>query len=171
MALDVETGTGSATAESYLSVVDAAAYHLKMGNRDAWALVGNEGAKEAMLRRATNYLRDRYYDMWLGDMAVSTQRLDWPRNGVWTRSGNGLASTIVPEEVKDACAELALRASSAALMPDTSQGIKREKIGPIEVEYDQYSPSAAAFASIDAMLAPYLVSGAQPGLNVPLMRS
>jgi hypothetical protein len=104
-------------------------------------------------------------------MTVFTQRLDWPRIGVWTRSGSGLASNIVPEEVQDACAELALRASSAPLLPDTSQSVKREKVGPIEVEYDAYSPADPTFTSIDEMLAAFLIAGARPGVSVPLVRA
>jgi len=171
MALIVETGVGLVDAESYISVADATAYHLKMGNQVAWALVGDNATMEAMLRRATNYMRGRYYGMWVGVMTVFTQRLDWPRIGAWTRSGSGLASSIVPGEVQDACAELALRAASASLLPDTSQSVKREKVGPIEVEYDAYSPIAPTFTSIDEMLAAFLIAGARPGVSVPLMRA
>lgn len=170
MALIVEDGTGLTNAESYLSVVDATAYHTKMGNSAAWAAVGIESVQEAMLRRATNYLRSRYYAMWQGTPIAPFQRLDWPRWGVPTRNGyNAIASNEVPEEVKDACAELALKASTTELMPDSNQAIKREKIGLIEVEYDQYS-APPSFSSVDSMLAPLLLPGSQPGVNVPLMR-
>lgn len=172
MALIVEDGTGLANAESYLSVADATTYHTNMGNSTAWAAVGVTAVQEAMLRRATNYLRSRYYNMWEGTAVATAQRLDWPRSGVPTRDGYGaLASNTVPEEVKNACAELALKAFSADLMPDESQAVKREKIGPIEVEYNEYSPSSPSYVAIDAMLAPLLRAGAQPGLNVPLMRA
>lgn len=172
MALIVEDGAGLATAESYLSVADATTYHTNMGSSAAWASVGVETVQEAMLRRATNYLRSRYYNMWEGTAVAVAQRLDWPRSGVPTRDGFGsIASNAVPEEVKNACAELALKAFSADLMPDESQAVKREKIGPIEVEYDQTSPSAPSYVAIDAMLAPLLLAGSRPGLNVPLMRT
>lgn len=171
MALIVENGTGLDNAESYLSVADATAYHTKMGNAVAWDAVGVEAVQEAMLRRATNYLRSRYYSMWAGTPIAPFQRLDWPRWGVPTWDGyNAVASDSVPEDIKAACAELALKAASGDLMPDTSQTVKREKVGPLEVEYDQYSPSSPAYQSIDAMLAPFLLPGSQPGVNVPLMR-
>ena len=171
MSLIVEDGTGLADAESYLSVADATTYHTNMGNSVAWAAVGVTAVQEAMLRRATNYLRSRYYNMWEGRAIAAAQRLDWPRWGVPTRDGYGaIASNAVPEEVKNACAELALKAFSADLMPDESQAVKREKIGPIEVEYDQTSSSAPSYVAIDAMLAPFLIAGSRPGLNVPLMR-
>lgn len=172
MSLIVEDGTGLADAESYLSVADAAIYHANMGTDAAWAAVGATAVQEAMLRRATNYLRSRYYNMWEGSAVAAAQRLDWPRSGVPTRDGYGaIASNSVPEEVKNACAELALKAFSADLMPDQNQAVKREKIGPIEVEYSEYSPSSPSYVAIDAMLAPLLRAGAQPGLNVPLTRT
>jgi hypothetical protein len=171
MALIVEDGTGKADAESYLSVADATAYHTKMGNKEAWAAVGNEAAKEAMLRQGADYLRDRYFGRWMGVTTTLTQRLDWPRIGTYYRTRQFVASDVVPEEIKNACAELALRAASAALNPDTTQTIKREKIGPIEVEYDEFSPTATSYAAIDAMLAPYLLIGATSGINMPRMRT
>ena len=171
MALIVEDGSGLVDAEAYLSVADAAAYHLKMGNRDAWALVGNEVAKEAMLRQATEFMRNRYLNRWIGRATVAAQRLDWPRVGAYTRNYNVIASTLVPEQVKNACAELALKAASGELMPDSSQGVKREVIGPIEVEYDQYSSGAPGYPRIDAMLAGLLVVGGVSGPNMPLMRT
>lgn len=171
MALIVEDGSGLADAEAYVSVADATTYHTNMGNSAAWAAVGVTAVQEAMLRRATNYMRNRYYGMWEGSAVASTQRLDWPRSGVPTRDGgSAIASNIVPEDVKAACAELALKAFSADLMPDSSQAVKREKVGPLEVEYDEFSPSSPAYLAIDAMLAPFLLPGSQPGVNVPLMR-
>lgn len=170
--LIVEDGSGLDNAESYLSVAEATTYHANFGNEATWAAVGTEATQEAMLRRATSYMQSRYYGMWEGDMLGSTQRLDWPRSSVPTRDGYGaIPSNAVPSEVKNACAELALKAFSGELWPDSTQGVKREKIGPLEVEYDPYSPSTPVFNSIDAMLAPLLKMGALPGVNVPLMRT
>lgn len=171
MALIVEDGSGKADAESYLSVADATAHHLKMGNKEAWAAVGNEATKEALLRQGANYLRDRYLGQWQGQATVHTQRLDWPRTGTVSRTGAFIAINVVPEEVKAACAELALKAASAALMPDTTQKVKREKVGPIEVEYDEFSPSSAVFIAIDSMLAALLKPGFASGVNMPRMRT
>jgi hypothetical protein len=170
--LIVEDGSGLSNAESFTSVADAAAYHASFGNTAAWAAIGAEADQEAMLRRATSYMQSRYYGMWAGDALGSTQRLDWPRSSVPTRDGYGaVPSNAVPPEVKNACAELALKAFSGELWPDSTQGVKREKIGPLEVEYDQYSPSTPVFNSIDASLAPLLKMGAQPGINIPRMRT
>lgn len=171
MALIVEDGSGLANAESYLSVVDATAHHLKMGSKEAWGAVGNEATKEALLRQGANYLRDRYLGQWLGEATVSAQRLDWPRAGATSRTGASIASNVVPEEVKAACAELALKAASTSLMPDATQTVKREKVGPIEVEYNEFSPSSPVFIAIDAMLAALLKPGFASGINMPRTRT
>lgn len=171
MPLIVEDGSGMANAEAYLSAADATTYHTNMGNAAAWAAVGVTAVQESLLRQATEFLRNRYFQRWVGRAAVAAQRLDWPRVGAYTRNYNVIASTVVPEQVKNACAELALKAASGELMPDSSQGVKREVIGPIEVEYDQYSPGAPGYPRIDAMLAELLVVGGVSGPNMPLMRT
>ena len=171
MALIVEDGTGLPDAESYISVLDATAYHLKMGRKEAWALVGNEASKEAMLRRATQYLQSRYLGRWKGNPRVFTQVLDWPRTGVETRNMSFVSNAIVPEEVKAACAELALKAFSEDLMPDATQTVKREKVGPLETEYDIYGTPSSKFESIDAMLSAYFSAGGTSPLNVPRVRT
>jgi hypothetical protein len=75
----------------------------------------------------------------------------------------------VPEIVKRACAELALKASAADLAPDLTQGVVREQVGPIAVEYDKNSPQATRYKAIGAMLSPYLKAGG--GCSVRLVRS
>lgn len=67
------------------------------------------------------------------------QMLEWPRRGVYTRTG--LEVRGIPEKVRQATAEYALRALTQDLMPDpaldaTGKAVvsKREKLGPIEEE-------------------------------------
>jgi hypothetical protein len=170
MALIVEDGTGLSNAESFISVADATAYHLANGNKAAWSEVAGELTKEAMLRQATTYIQNRYFAKWCGYPVVSTQKLDWPRTGVLFRNGGFVASTSVPSEVKAACAELALRAASAPLMPDGEPAVVHEKIGPIEVRYEPFTTPADPYAAIDALLAPFLLPGSQSGINAGLVR-
>jgi hypothetical protein len=170
MALIVEDGTGLSNAESFMSVAEATAYHLANGNKAAWSEVAGELTKEAMLRQATTYIQNRYFAKWCGHPVLTTQKLDWPRTGVLFRNGGFVASTSVPSEVKAACAELALRAASAALMPDGAPTVTFEKIGPIEVKYEPFTTPADPYAAIDALLAPFLVPGSQSGINAGLVR-
>jgi len=170
MALIVEDGTGLANAESFMSVVEATAYHLANGNKAAWSEVAGEPAKEAMLRQATTYIQNRYFALWCGYPVQTTQKLDWPRTGVLFRNGSFVSSTSVPSEVKAACAELALRAASAPLTPDGAPTVTYEKVGPIEVKYEPFTAPANPYAAIDALLAPFLKAGLQSGINAGLVR-
>jgi len=163
MALVTEDGSGRADAESLLSVSDALTHHANRGNA-AWALLST-AAQEQALRKATDYIQGVYGLRWGGYRVSQTQALDWPRYQVVRR--DVLASHVVqywpsnevPAGVKRACAELALRASAGDLNPDNSQAIKREKVGPIETEYQDYSSAAPSYPAIDAALKPYLATG------------
>lgn len=168
MALVTEDGTGLADAESYESVAGATTYFTWVGKDAEWAAITNQ---EAALRKATNYMLGRYLDKWDGYPTHTTQRLDWPRVGVTTRARASLASNYTPGEVRAACAELALRSDSGPLLADSSQAVKREKVGPLEVEYDQYSSTSDPYQEIDAMLAVYLKSGARSSMNVAMQRT
>ena len=168
MALEVEDGTGKATAESFISVTDASAYHTARGNA-AWAALASDTVREQCLRKATDYMEQVYRSRWQGCRVSETQALSWPRYDVEVE-GHAIDSDVVPDAVKRACAELALRASAADLNPDLTQGVAREKVGQIEVEYDKASPQFTRYRAIDALLSPYLKAGGG-GCSMGLIRS
>ena len=150
MALIVEDGSGVENADSYLSVADADSHHADRGNA-GWA--GDGAAKEAALRKATDYLGQTYRLRWLGARADAGQALDWPRTGLGAIGGG-----VVPDEVRRAAAELALVALGAELNPPLARGgrVKREKVGPIESEFEDGAPGRTRYPAIDGMLAPLL---------------
>lgn len=164
MALVVETGSGLSTAESFCSVADADARHSAFGNT-AWT--GTDAAKEAALRRATAFMEQRYRNNWKGTRLYRAQALSWPRYGAIVDSYD-VDSTVVPEEVKNACADLAVKALTEDLNPDLTRAVIREKVGPLETEYAEYSPQAKRPVSIDQALAPYLRGG---GASARLIRA
>ena len=167
MAIVVEDGTGKATAESYISVTDADTYFLDR-NVTAWDDLDYE-EKEASLRRATEYMTGAFRSRWRGSRVYATvQALDWPRSGVCV-DDRFIETDEIPVEVKRSCAELALRASTADLMTDLSQGVVSESVGPISVTYDKNSSRMVRYASVDAALAPYL-SGSG-GVMVSMVRA
>ena len=168
MTLIVEDGSGKSDSESYISVADASSYHTARGNT-AWAALATDALREAALRRATDYMRQAYRSRWQGYKVNEDQALDWPRYNVVVE-GYAVDSDIVPTEIKNACAELALRASAADLNPDLTQGVAREKVGQIEVEYDKASPQFTRYKAIDAILSPYLKAGGG-GCSMGLIRS
>ena len=155
MALVVETGTGSATAESYITVADANTRQTAFGVT-AWT--GTDAAKEAALRRATAFMEQRYRQQWQGSRLLSTQALSWPRDGA-TVDGYAIDNDIVPDDVANACADLAVAALSDTFNEAQTRGIIREKIGPLETEYDAFSSQTKRYPAIDQMLAPYLIGG------------
>lgn len=163
MALVTEDGTGLSNAESYVSLADATTRHAALGNAD-WAAAASDTVREQALRRATVYMEGAYRSRWKGTKLLRDQALSWPRYGAnvdgWT-----LESTIVPVEVANACADLALKALDGDLTPDLERGIVRKKIGPLETEYDTNSPQAKRYRAADMGLAPYLKgSSAMVGL-------
>jgi hypothetical protein len=161
MSLNVETGTGSSTSESFASVADADLYHSNRGN-SAWAAIASTALKEAALRKATDFMEQSYRLRWLGYRVSITQALSWPRDEVQRQDFTFLnqysyyPNNEVPSEVKNACAELALKASADELSPDLTQGVIREKVDVLEVEYDKYSSQSPRYVAIDRLLAPFL---------------
>lgn len=173
MTLIVEDGTGKDNAESYISVADADTYHSNRGNTDWAALTTAE--KERLLRISTDYMVAVYRLRWDGYRYVNTQALDWPRIYVPIRdicSVNAYPEyvdfDVVPNQVKNACADLALKANSETLLEDQSQQTIREKVGPIEVEYDKFSPQFKRYLQIENSLSIYFASSAN---QVKLMRT
>ena len=168
MTLIVEDGSGKSDSESYISVADASNYHTVRGNT-AWAALATDALREAALRRATDYMRQAYRSRWQGYKVNEDQALDWPRYDVEVE-GYAIDSDIVPTEIKNACAELALRASAADLNPDLTQGVLSEQVGSISVTYDKASPQFTRYRAIDALLSPYLKAGGG-GCSMGVIRS
>lgn len=164
MAIVVEDGTGRSDAESYITVADADARHAALGNT-AWT--GVDAVKESALRQATEYMEGAFRSRWKGTRLYRAQALSWPRYGAIV-DGYDIESTVVPTEVANACADLALKALSDTLAPDLTRGIVREKVGPLETEYDRASPQSTRFRAVDMMLSAYLKGG---GANVSLVRA
>lgn len=159
MALIVEDGSIVAGAESYISVVEAADYLTGRGDIAFSALALSE--QESALRRATDYLTQKYRTRWRGERAVSSQSLDWPRQGVVTPEGE-LSASLVPLDVKRACAEMAVRAISSVLNPDIdpAAAVTKEKVGPVEVEYLGVPAGRLSYQAVDGLLSVYVSSAA-----------
>ena len=157
MALVVETGTGSSSAEAYCSVAEATAYHSARGNT-AWEDLDAD-VQEQSLREATDYMVGEYRMRWAGVRLSEAQALDWPRSLVPRRdaaSGAYYPNDAVPAEVKRACASLALRAATSQLLKDQTQRKSSVTVGPISTTFEPGSKVATTYAEVDAMLKPFL---------------
>lgn len=139
MALVVEDGTGLANADSYISEADADVYVAAFepeGKAD-WD-AATSGEKEVALRKAAQWLDVTYVLLWKGSRIDEDMALDWPRKNV-VSEGALLDSDAVPERVRQAQVEAAVRLLSEELLADVSVGtdaIQREraKLGPLEEE-------------------------------------
>jgi hypothetical protein len=183
VSLIVEDGTGLATAESYVAVADADAYHTAQGH-STWT--GATSLKEQALRRATSYVDRRYRWRFYGYRTHGRlQALEWPRM-VYSDGNNGLAgygwvtgygvsfdglpfdvinNNEIPKELTPAVCEAALRelTSPGSLTPDyvASKQAVRKTVGPITVEYERQASASAVRPTvtlIDEILAPILMA-------------
>lgn len=163
--LIVEDGSAKVDAESFCTVAFADDYHDKRGNA-AWAAKGL-GAKEAALRVATDYMEQVYRLQWDGYRYTLTQALSWPRWEVrrpdalygYRMWASYIGFDTVPDLIKMACSDLALRALTAPLIKDIGPLKSRVKVGPIETEYVVSSlDKQVQYASVNSWLAPFMGS-------------
>lgn len=175
MAFTVEDGTIVAGANSYTTVADADSYFGDRANAD-WAALDTP-TKQSLLVKATDYLVQKYRNRWKGMRVNIKQTLDWPRAGVQIEDYfdpqqgprlfpfEGLAflvpTDIVPDEVKHACCEAAIRAKAAPLAPDLKRGgmVKSKKIDVIETEYFEGAPATTSYQAVEMLIKIYLKSG------------
>lgn len=168
MSFEVEDGSGSATANSYLSVSTADAYHAARGN-STWteASTSPDQGKHAALVRATQAIDALYRGRWPGTkLNGRLQALEWPREDAEDAEGEEIAEDEIPAEVIDATCEAALREliDAGSMMPDFERGgaVKSVKAGSVAVEFAGNAQAATAFTLIDGILAPLLGENPQP---------
>ncbi|HSW46500.1 MAG TPA: DnaT-like ssDNA-binding protein [Phycisphaerae bacterium] len=165
--LVVEDGTGLATANSYASVVAADTYHTAVTRSTDWSLAALS-VKENALIVATQYLDIEYEGRWRGRKASSTQALSWPRVGGVDNDSYAIEWNAVPENLKRACAELALR----VVLGDELLGVvaqpgdvasESKSLGPLSksVTYVAGRPAGGKqYPKVESLLKPLLeVSG------------
>jgi hypothetical protein len=179
MALTVETGTGSATADCYISSADAVTYLDKFaasGSSNSFT-AASSAAKEIALRNATRTIDSLFALRFKGSRALGTQALQWPRVGVITHDNYAVESTEVPALVKNATCELALRFiddssghDTSRLTPDQDQpgSILEERLKADVVETETVYGGASQqkrFKIVEDMLAPLMHSAGKVRLT------
>jgi hypothetical protein len=160
---EVEDGTGKTNSNAYITEAEALQYHEDYGSDTAWTAVAD---KQLRIREATQYLDAVYHGRWLGEAANEDQALAWPRVLAVNIDDFEIDTDIVPDEVKDACALLALKAESETdgLLPDLdadSAGLLSDsltKVGPITVReaYIGGGGQFKKFTLVTKLLAPVL---------------
>lgn len=154
----VEDGTGKTNANSYLSVSDADTYHSNVTQSAAWAGAAL-ATKQSALIVATQYLDARYGGIWRGYRANELQALAWPRYCGEDDDGYAIDDDSLPQKLKDACAELALRVvlGDALLGVVTSPGVvasESKSVGPVSrtTTYVGGRPHGYQYPKVDALL-------------------
>jgi hypothetical protein len=155
----VEDGTGLAAANTYATVAEADTYLMTVyGPSTAWAGLDTE-QKQTDLIQATQYLDAVYQGRWRGARAQATQALAWPRNSGEDDDGFVIPFDSVPQKLKDACCELALRVASGdvllGVVTETGGVIQESKsVGPITVSrtYAGAKPAGYEYPKIDKLL-------------------
>ena len=167
-------------AESYCSVTDADTYHAARGHA-SWAALTTQ-VKEECLRKATDYIEQKYFGRWSGDRVEFEQTLSLPRMNMPNKDFESplpysyvgsyyYPSDSIPAGVVRACAELALKSNAVELLPDVGRAkIKTKVEDAVDVEYSEYSSQLTSYTAIDAMLMPYLMDGSN-GYNHKVIRA
>ena len=143
MAPTLDSTLSGATANSYISLAEAVALAANMAGGEEW-INKTDDEKNMSLITATSWLETLNF---VGDRCTAEQALKWPRkdgvcDGV-TSDCNGIPLKIQKSEVI-----LAIKyVESPASFPGSGGGnsspagtyVKRQKIGSLEIEYDQFN--------------------------------
>ena len=145
MAVTLDATLSGATSNSYIDMTTAVAIAANIPGGSDWVLLTEE-ERNLSLIVATRWLETLTYG---GDRCKATQRLKWPRSGV---SCDGIVSDCagIPYRIQEAEVTLAIKyTTDPSLFPGEGSGgaaqgtyVKRQKLGSLEVEYDQYQGSS-----------------------------
>uniref|UniRef100_A0A6M3LG78 Putative tail protein n=1 Tax=viral metagenome TaxID=1070528 RepID=A0A6M3LG78_9ZZZZ len=104
LVMTVEYGDGSATANSYCALATADDYHDSRLHVADWSSAVT-ATKEAALVWSTRLMDDLL--AWNGWKYTETQALEWPRDGVYDKSGYEIDVDEIPTFLQNATAEFA----------------------------------------------------------------
>lgn len=125
-----EDGTQVASSNTYVTAAELDTYADERGKTIS-------GTQADLLIQAMDYLEVQPFK---GFRKTNTQSLSWPRTDVYI-DGWLQASNTIPQELKDAQAEIAIAIDEGySPFARIDRKTKREKVGSLEVEY---SDSAA----------------------------
>jgi hypothetical protein len=161
MAFVVEDGSGKTDATSYVSEAEADTYFSEKGSatfNTTWTALDSTG-KQNLLTRATAYIERTYQGRWSeGRKKTKEQALDWPRDGAYYPDGWYVEEDEIPQDIKDAVCEVAVRLNSDELDADLGRITTSERVGPVSVSY-QPGSDRTTYPAIDAILRPWVYAG------------
>lgn len=156
-----ETGTVVSGANCFITLAEADAYFALRANA-AWA-AATTAAKEAAIIKAADFLCQAY--RFKGARYQQAQALCWPRIGASDGDGRAIAYNAIPQTLKDANCEAALRSLAGDLAPDETKEVVRKSVaGAVDTTFRAGSP-AKSYPVIDRLLSGLVQGG---GLAVVL---
>lgn len=167
----VEDGSVVSGANALISVADADQITENYGNPLSWSsAITSE--KENAIRQATRYLNFHY--VWDGWKVDADQTCQHPRYKMYDEEGNIIDNDIVHEQVKEACAYLAVKVMDGDTLLedfDNESKVKKTKdvVGPIteEREYSHEGESPEkTYQVVDILVAPFIIEGSIYGTEV-----
>lgn len=156
MALIIEDGSIVAGANSFVTL-DFVNNYFEVRGITAWT--GTDIEKEYAIISGGDYLN--YNFVWNGVRVEKDQAMILPRYYLTSIDGYTIDSDEIPEVVKFAQCELALRALSNELISDVAPGGNtiKEKVDVIEIEYTPTTAKQNAYTKVEHMLRGLIVSG------------
>lgn len=165
MAVAIVATVGSASANSFVTLAEAATYMESRLNGSTWDAASADNQNRALVE-ATRELSAR---QWVGDRVTASQALAWPRQ--WANDPDSpttdyYSTSVVPQRVKDAACELAFQfikaGSSDVAALDSTAGVTRKRIDVIETEYMPYGRATglARYPRVMALVGPLLAARA-----------
>jgi len=149
---EAETGTGSATANSYATVAQSNTYHSSHLFASTWHQASDE-TKQKALMWATRLI-DEYF-AFDGAKTDTDQALKWPRNGAADNEGWLIDNNVIPTELANATAEFArqlITEDRTAFSETDDRGYSRIKAGSLELEVDKGDRKSVVPPSVKRMI-------------------
>jgi hypothetical protein len=153
MSVVLNATPGASNANSYLTLNEAQAYFDTRLFSDAWDNSDDQTKALIMATRTIDMLFQPYTYLittkdgtqllrtrpsWTGAASTTTQALSWPRTGMFDRNGNPIPVDVIPQQLKDAVAELAGQLSKGDRTLDSDvavQGITSIKAGSVALTF------------------------------------
>ena len=145
MAAIINATVGGVSANSYITLAEANAYHESRLNSSTWD-VATDDQKNRALITATRLLDEHM--TWLGVWTSDEQALAWPRIGepddegyLYDNLGRTIDSNEIPVKLKEATAEFARFLLESDRTADSTEGIASVTVGSIGVSFNQNRPA------------------------------
>lgn len=154
---EVETGTGSSTANSYVSVQYFTDFWATRGR----AFPDSTETVQAWLIESTEYVDSQY--QYLGTWANVDQSLEWPRTGAYRRN-QYIGNDEIPTDLKDSVCQLAGEVKRRNGLLPIDDGVKSSRVGPVSMQYAT-GASRVTYPAADRALR-YLIRDGEPAHRV-----